>query len=275
MEDSVIGVEHLPRNRFVLDRMSDNNLSLSTIHVGFMRNDKKGTRNAEFIPGEFLKHMDAESRYSSQDTEAFRASWLRRTVRNVVTGLFMQTQEYKHCELAFDTSMFSHADLKPIDGLRYGKDCLVAYGTNLVHGEVFRKPRTFKPKMVQDEYGNMISSSPNGDDTYVWIHLRVPTRKARDVIWFLDGEVGKAYDPSALERMLLFPKPLPSQYQWDDQKWHCTNLTIMGLQQAGFLTGLDPNCMSADDAYAFLKDDAYESSLRITPIQRKKRNGVF
>lgn len=282
----------MARDRFVLNRLRDDASSFATVHIGFLQNDNKGTRKAEFIPDEFLQHLEEErdsrggtrsfsrhadsykarEKYGRGDDDPFNTWWIRKAVRNFFTGWFMRSQDFKHCELAFDKEIFPSHTLRPVNGIAYGSNCLVAYGTNLIDGQVFRKPRTFMPKTEERNDGTMTTTSVDGTRTYEWINLRLPRAKVNRIVAFLDGEKGKTYDPSALERMLIFPQSLRSQEDWDYQKWHCTNLTIVALQQAGFLVGLDPNSLTADDVYDYMKDNEYESPLFPTPVeQRKKR----
>ncbi len=240
-----------------------------TIHVGFLCNEHKGTSNTLFIPQEYHEMMHqwerqgavhgadfdqlqkARERYRSHTRGRGPFSWIYNTVRDFVAGRATRDWDYKHCEIAFDKSMFSQDELHPVNGIPYGADCLVAYGTNMKDGEVFRKPRTFKPRAQRD--------------AYKWIHLRVPSNIVHQTIRLANQEVGKEYDTRTLEKMLLSPVPLKSREAWSAQKWHCTNFTIHILQQAGFLIGMDPNCLNADNVYHFLKGNIHESEMFSIP----------
>jgi hypothetical protein len=270
----------------------------ATIHVGFLRNENKGTTRNHFIPPEYHQMMAKMSHQYEGETglsyadpmgsdsltfdehsayhkarERYRKfnhngagpfSWLYNRGRDFVAGNMMKHWTYKHCEIAFDQSMFPRAQLRPINGIPYGSDCLVAFGTNMKDGEIFRKPRTFRPR------GHRYSSPKDDEEPYEWIHLRLPGDVVRHVIALSNQEIGKEYDTKTLEHMLTSPAKLRPSSQWEAQKWHCTNFTVHILQQAGFLNGLDPNCLTADDVYYFLKENAHESKMFVTPAVESK-----
>jgi len=296
MED-VEAREDAYRTRFVDKELSVPLNGYATIHVGFLRNDKKGTTNNHFIPPEY-HDMIAQMEYHqgvdgetgmmrdeaagglglnfSKHTEYHKAreryrkfahpgpfSWAYNFVRDFVAGNMMKDWDYKHCEIAFDQSMFSRAELVPVNKIHYGPDCLVAFGTNMKDGEVFRKPRTFKPH--NRRYDGI-------QDPYDWIHLRIDKNDVRKVIELANQELGKEYDTNTLEHMLVSPSSLKPSTMWDSQKWHCTNFTVHILQQAGFLNGMDPNCLTADDVYYFLKENKHESKVFTTPASAIKNS---
>ncbi len=300
-EDLEEGKTFPRRDRFVYANSQRNQprggWHMATIHVGFLRNENKGTNNAHFIPPDFHEMMTyeeiprsvpggSEMLSFSKASEFHKAreryrvytkwgggpfSWVYNKVRDFITSRMMKDMDFKHCELAFDQEMLPASKLVPVNDVPYGPDCLIAYGTNLKDGEIFRKPRTFKPRSVQDKHGNVKSTSGFGDDAYEWINLRYPKRDVQKLVQLIEQEVGKPYDASALERLLVFPKELQARENWDKQGWHCTNFTVSMLQQVGFLNGMDPNCVSADDVYHYLKDNQYESVLFKTPA-RMQRN---
>lgn len=285
------------RKRFVDDGIyggeSKGGLHYATLHVGFLKNEHKGTTKNHFIPPEYhqmMQQMEIEQSYIEGETgmsyadpagsdslsfstsseyhkarERYRSftragpfSSLYNFGRDFIAGNMMKNWTFKHCEIAFDQSMFPRASLAPVDGIPYGSDCLVAFGTNMRDGEIFRKPRTFKPRGGPDE------------EPYEWIHLRLPVDVIRRAISLSNQEVGKEYDTKPLERMLTSPMPLKPSSQWNAQKWHCTNFTVHILQQVGFLNGMDPNCLTADDVYYYLKDNMHESKLFVTPAAQCK-----
>ena len=249
----------------------------ATIHVGFLRNDKKGTTGNQFIPKEyhqFMQSMDERQMDYHKTRERYHQhtrsgagpfSWTYNKVRDFVAGHMMKDWNFKHCEIAFDQNMFPRAELTPVRGIPYTEDCLVAFGTNMKDGEIFRKPRTFQARMNKPSYAVRESEEP-----YEWIHLRVPEGVVRRTIALANQEVGKEYDTKTLERMLTSPVALRPSSQWYAQKWHCTNFTAHVLQQAGFLNGLDPNCLTADDVHYYLKGNMYESTVFSTPATANK-----
>ena len=176
--------------------------------------------------------------------------------------------EYRHCELAFDQEMFNAEDLKPVLGIPYTQSCYVSYGTNLNERVLMRKPRTFEPKA--DKKSLQAAGILNPDKAYEWIHLRLPHDDVKSLISFCEAERGKEYDVRALERMPLFPKKLKPVDQWEDQMWHCTNFTVCMLQQVGLMRGLDPNALTADDVYLYLKGHSKEVKTVITPAKMMK-----
>jgi hypothetical protein len=209
-------------------------------------------------------------------------SRLYQSVSGWIGKKVMATMKYRHCEIAFeiDLSLFTKEQLQPVDGIPYNANTLVAYGTNLKVKQIFRMPRTF------EQYTSSSSSSPGYhrhdhddiidrlkvDRSYEWIHLNVPIYLAKKVVDFCEGELGKGYDKSALERLMVLPKGLETNsFDWKTkQKWHCTNFCVVALQQAGFLTGLDPNILTADDVYSFLEYNKYRKTSYRTPISMRK-----
>jgi hypothetical protein len=291
------------RTRFVDKGFSVPPKSYATIHVGFLRNENKGTTKSHFIPPEyhemmatmefqhdasggsglrrdevagaaslsFGKHTEyhkARERYR-QFTRAGPLSWGYNLVRDFVAGNMMKDWNFKHCEIAFDQTMFPRDQLNPVNKIPYGPDCLVAFGTNMKDGEVFRKPRTFKPRGHHSLHGG---DNGGEEEPYEWIHLRIDRDVVRTVISLANQELGKEYDTKTLEHMLVSPSPLTPSTMWGAQKWHCTNFTIHILQQAGFLNGMDPNCLTADDVYYFLKEHKHESKVFATPASAGKNS---
>ncbi|MHA1682709.1 MAG: hypothetical protein ACTSUE_17350 [Promethearchaeota archaeon] len=277
----------------------------ATIHVGFLRNENKGTTKSHFIPPEYhemmaqleyqqgvdgetgmghddvagsasltfathTEHHKARERYR-QFTRAGPFSWTYNLVRDFIAGNMMKDWRFKHCEIAFDQNMFPRSALTPVNNIPYGPDCLVAFGTNMKDGEVFRKPRTFKPRGSRYS-GTATASVIKEEEPYEWIHLRIDKDIVREVITLANQELGKEYDTKTLERMLVSPSSLKSSTMWDTQKWHCTNFTVHILQQAMFLNGMDPNCLTADDVYYFLKENKHESKVFTTPASAGKNS---
>jgi len=289
------------RTRFVEDGKEEGSLHYATLHVGFLRNEHKGTTNNHFIPPEYHQTMaqmenerdgmsyatpsGSDSLSFCRDSEYHKAreryrqftrkgagpfSRIYNFGRDFIAGNMMKDWTFKHCEIAFDRSMFPRAALAPVKGIAYGPDCLVAFGTNMKDGEIFRKPRTFKPKKKSTSSEHEARSArsfggSNEEEPYEWIHLRLPREVVQRAITLANQEIGKEYDTKPLEHMLTSPMALKPSSQWSVQKWHCTNFTVHILQQVGFLNGMDPNCLTADDVYYYLKDNIHESKLFITP----------
>jgi len=179
--------------------------------------------------------------------------------------MMMSGLDYRHCELAFDQSMYSQEELQPVMGIPYNESCYVAYGTNLNEKVLMRKPRTFEPR--RDRKSLEKSGIRNPDKAYQWIHLRLPYKDVHTLIKYCEAERGKPYDVRALERLLVFPKKLKPEGEWDKQNWHCTNFTVCMLQQIGLMVGMDPNALTADDVYSCLKGHRNERKAVITPAR--------
>lgn len=275
------------RTRFVEKDFWGSKERFCAVHIGFLINDKKGTMQSHFIPPEYEEMMmrDIEEAAAgspltySTKSPAYKArerymmykgsgpfSWIYGKIRDVVAAGVLRGMDFKHCEIAFDRNMFPSSVLsRPVNGRHYGEDCLVAYGTNLKDGQVFRKPRTFVPRA---EYKQ--SSRASTEEPYEWIHLMLPESVVRHAIKAADQELGKPYDPKPLERMFTSPTSLKARGEWNKQEWHCTNLTVHILQQIGFLNGLDPNSLTADDVYYYLKKNKHESDLERIPADTLK-----
>lgn len=253
------------------------NEQFATIHVGFCVNEKKGTRRNRFIPKEYHELVKKNIRdidigvdenydlyrryYEYTNSGMWPFSCMYNWIRDMIAGNMMKDWNYKHCEIAFDQDLFSKHVLRPVNGIPYTEECLVSYGTNMRDGKIFRKPRTFKNRSVKKKHNI---------EPYEWIHLRVSLKSVQRLIAYADQEIGKEYDAKTLEHLLLHPRAIKPVQDWEQQKWHCTNFTIHILQQAGFLRGLDPNCLTADDVYYYLKNNAKESKVFMTPVMERE-----
>jgi hypothetical protein len=233
------------------------------IHVGFLKCPEGHSINPTAVGG------TAEGD-EYKDSSAYKGmfSSMYDTVADWIGKRVMKSMRYRHCEIAFevDTDLFNPEQLKPFNGIPYNPNTLVAYGTNLKVQTIFRMPRTFEQRVANS------SDRLKLDRSYEWIHLSVPKHIARTVIEFCEKEIGKGYDKTALERLLFLPKSLESNPEsWGRvQKWHCTNFCVVALQQGGFLRGLDPNVLTADDVHDFLEDNPFRRISYKTPIAMRK-----
>lgn len=231
------------------------------IHVGFLKCPEGHSINPTAVGG-----TAEDDGYSSEHKGVF--SYMYDAVASWIGKRVMERMRYRHCEIAFevDSDLFSPEQLKPVNGIPYNPNTLVAYGTNLKIQTIFRMPRTFEQR-VADPLDRL-----KLDRSYEWIHLSVPKPIARMVIDFCEKEIGKGYDKAALERLLVLPKSLESDpASWGhEQKWHCTNFCVVALQQGGFLRGLDPNVLTADDVYDFLEENPLRRISYRTPIAMRK-----
>jgi hypothetical protein len=256
------------RKRFATTDAFGSASNLADVHIGFLVNEQKGIGLNIFTPTRRFGDQ-SEDKKSSNFCFCFCCfTWIYHTIRDLVAGIMISDLDYRHCELAFDQEMFSPEDLKPVLGIPYTQSCYVSYGTNLNEKVLMRKPRTFEPR--RDKKSLEKSGIRNPDKAYQWIHLRLPYDDVRTLIDFCEAERGKKYDVRALERMPLFPKKLKPVGDWRKQKWHCTNFTVCMLQQIGLLVGLDPNAMTADDVYLYLKGHRCEKKTVITPARMIK-----
>jgi hypothetical protein len=249
------------RDRFAED-MHACHTDVANVHVGFLRNERVGS--TVFTPTFTTPGNDVPT-YNCF-TACFVAIY--QFFRNFFASWMMTDLNYRHCELAFDQSMFRRDQLRPIGGFHYTPGCYVAYATNLNDMVLKRKPRTYEPK--RDASSLKQSGIINPDRAYEWIHLSLPRYQVEKMIKLCEGERGKPYDVRALERMPIFPKKLKHARRWHEQHWHCTNFTSFMLQQAGVLVGLDPNALTADDVYLYLKGNRFEQEWQTTPSKRIK-----
>lgn len=264
------------RQRFVNDDFfpSTSCSDLANVHIGFLVNELKNEGGDIFSPTRRFSENEDASLGCCPNKICYYLfcmnifSFIYTFIRNFVASCMMSDLDFRHCELAFDQDMFDKNELTPVMGIPYTQSCYVAYGTNLNEKVLMRKPRTFEPR--RDKQSLQRSGIINPDKAYKWIHLRLPYDDVKDLIKFCEAEVGKKYDLRALERMPLFPKKLKPVDQWEKQHWHCTNFTVCMLQQIGLLNGLDPNALTADDVYIYLKNHKNERRTEITPARKIK-----
>lgn len=251
----------MSRDRFVED-VSACHTDLANIHVGFLRNERVGTRSNVFTPT-FVTNKGPKHNFCM-----YILVTIYQFIRNFVASWMMTSLHYRHCELAFDQHMFTKSDLRPVAGIPYSQGCYVAYATNLNDMKLTRKPRTYEPR--RDARSLSQAGIINPDRAYEWIHLSLPRTQVQKIIRMCEKELGKPYDIRALERMPILPKRLQPSSRWNRQRWHCTNFTAFMLQQVGFLNGIDPNALTADDVYTYLKGNRYEEEWQTTPSKKIK-----
>jgi hypothetical protein len=251
----------MSRDRFVED-LNACHTDLANIHVGFLRNERVGTHTSVFTP----TFVNNKGHKPNCFMYIFVAIY--QCIRNLVASWMMTSLHYRHCELAFDQRMFSRTDLQPVAGIPYSQGCYVAYATNLNDMKLTRKPRTYEPR--RDTRSLSQAGIINPDRAYEWIHLSLPRAQVEKAIRLCESERGKPYDVRALERMPILPKKLQHSSRWDRQYWHCTNFTAFMLQQVGLLNGMDPNALTADDVYTYLKGNRYEEDWQTTPSKKIK-----
>lgn len=154
---------------------------------------------------------------------------------------------WRHCEIAFNRDFFAPNTLKP--------DTMWAFGVMRYNeeseegGKVFGKPRTF--------------SNPR----YCWIHLEVPFEEAGMIFRMCQAQIGKTYDYGGGERSVIWPRPSRD----NEKRFYCANLTVSALQQAGIMTGLNPNGLTVDDIYRFLEQHP-KRVVGTTPFEQTVNN---
>ena len=141
----------------------------------------------------------------------------------------MGNLRWRHCEIAFGHRFFPAGKLDPNHMWAYG---IMRHDDKGEGGKVFGKQRTF--------------SNPG----YSWVQLEIDMDDALVIHRFCQSQVGKPYDYGGGERSVLLPRPV----QRMGRRWYCANLTVCALQQAGILTGLNPNVLTMDDIYRLLKN---------------------
>jgi hypothetical protein len=251
------------RKRFVTDPHAMDYKD-GRVHIGFLTNQHKGWN--VFSPTKrFGNKSSEEDVFCPCSSLCFCFPCIYKGIRNFVASSMMSDMEYRHCELAFDQEMFRPEDLKPVDGKHYTQSCYVAYGTNLNEKVLMRRPRSFEP--IRSAQSLEESQIIDPDKAYKWIHLKVARWEVQKLIQFCEAERGKKYDVRALERMPVFPKKLKPSEDWEKQKWHCTNFTVCMIQQIGFLVGIDPNGVTADDVYTLLDGDPNMDKTETTPAK--------
>ncbi len=150
-------------------------------------------------------------------------------LRDWVVGSYMGNLRWRHCEIAFGHRFFPEGKLAEGHMWAYG---IMRHDDTGGGGKVFGKERTF--------------SNPG----YSWIHLELDMADALVIHRFCKGQVGKLYDYGGGERSVLLPRSVHRMGRY----WYCANLTACALQQAGILTGLNPNVLTMDDIYRMLKN---------------------
>lgn len=168
-------------------------------------------------------------------------------LRDWVVKKYMGTLKYRHCEIAFWPDFFEEGALTQGKLWAYG---VMRYNEEMqTGGQVFGKEREF--------------SNPN----YQWINLQLPVADALRIYKACQRQVGKAYDYGGGERSVLLPRS--NLYSG---RWYCANLTVCGLQQAGILTGLNPNGMTVDDIHRYLMREKKVPMRTPYQIQEDRRN---
>ena len=162
-------------------------------------------------------------------------------LRDWIVKKYMGTLNYRHCEIAFWPDFFENGHLSQGKLWAFG---VMRHNEKMnTGGRVFGKEREF--------------SNPN----YQWVNLQLPVKDALLIYQTCKRQVGKSYDYGGGERSVLLPR---SNLRGD--RWYCANLTVCALQQAGILTGLNPNGLTVDDIHRYLIQEKRKLAMR-TPYQ--------
>ena len=207
-------------------------------------------------------------------------------------GLFQNRLHHWHVEAFFNVEEFISSEKVKDD---YYNDKQMSFGifrneeikdldgsTKIVPGTVFIKPRSFAsstprleskyytysdPKRLQMAALGISTEAERGIDHYECLYFDIDRKRFEKVKQWMLLQIGKPYDLWGFRRMLFWPKK--ADFSSDPHHWYCVNLIVCLLQRLGIVHYINPNAVTTDDLYEWLKIHPHRKPFGYTRFQHQ------